>query len=158
MVQTASIPWDVGAGAPRAAAGHAEEMICELVETLSAQLRSDPPLGLIYQRAAGERWTALRVETRGFWSAVMLGARRFSDAAPRTRLGAGELRASHFGRWLYRFGRTTRQVCPPNAAELFVGRAQAIVESLERAMAKAQSPRQAFAGRTHAADAEEAGR
>ena len=135
----AAAPDPAGLAARRAAdVGVTEEMIFELVDAFYEQARSDPTLGPIYQRVVGDRWAGHLAKMCDFWSAVTLGTHRFSGAPVEAHLRIGELRATHFGRWLYLFGRTARKVCPQSAAELFVGRAEAVAEGLQAAIAAAR--------------------
>jgi hemoglobin len=43
--------------------------------------------------------------------------------------------AAHFDRWLALFDESTREVCPPEAADVFMDRARRIAASLEMAVA-----------------------
>jgi hemoglobin len=43
----------------------------------------------------------------------------------------GNLRPTHFARWLHLFEQTAREVCPPEAADIFVEKSQMIARSLQ---------------------------
>ena len=69
-----------------------------------------------------------------FWSAVALLTGRYSGQPMRAHQPL-PIDARHFDRWLDLFEATARDLCPPEAAELFVVRARKIAESLELGIA-----------------------
>ena len=42
-----------------------------------------------------------------------------------------DIRPTHFARWLHLFRQTADQVCPPEAAALFVAKSEMIAQSLQ---------------------------
>jgi hemoglobin len=46
-----------------------------------------------------------------------------------------DLDATHFAHWLALFKETADEICPPEAADLFVDRSQRIAESLQTGIA-----------------------
>jgi hemoglobin len=46
-----------------------------------------------------------------------------------------DIRPTHFARWLHLFAETAEQLCPPEAAALFVARSQMIARSLQLGIA-----------------------
>ncbi len=113
-------------------------MIGRLIDAFYARARADPTLGPIFERIIGDDWTHHLGKMRDFWSAVTLGTRRFRGSPMAAHVRIPELRATHFGRWLYLFRLTAREVCPPEAAALFIAKAEMIAESLELALASAR--------------------
>jgi hemoglobin len=61
---------------------------------------------------------------------VTLGTRRYDDRPLPAHAPLG-LQPAHFERWLALFEATAREVCPPDAAEIFVERARRIAESFQ---------------------------
>jgi hemoglobin len=121
--------------APGTAVGITEEMIRGLVHAFYAKVRRDPALGPIFNGAIGDGWDEHLAKLCDFWSSVMLMSGRFkgSPMAVHTRLP--DIRATHFARWLHLFRETAGEICPPDAAALFVSRAEMIGESLQLGIA-----------------------
>ena len=120
--------------APGAAAGVTEAMIGRLVRAFYAKVRQDPVLSPIFDRVVGD-WDDHLGKLTDFWSSVILKTGRFNGApmAAHARLpGLGE---AHFARWLALFRDTAAEVCPPQAAALFVARAEMIAQSLQLGLA-----------------------
>jgi hemoglobin len=131
-----------GRGRPEdAAARVTEEMISELVQAFYARARRDPTLGPIFDRVIGERWDEHLAKMRDFWSAVVLGTRRFRGAPAQAHPRIEGLSATHFGRWLYLFRKAARETCAPDVANLFILKAEGIAERLEAAVVAARHGR-----------------
>ena len=127
--------------APGFAVGITDEMIHQVVHGFYAKIRTDPALGPIFTRViAADAWPAHLQKMCDFWSSVMLMSGRFHGAPMPAHLriegleGEG-LNARHFARWLHLFGETVAELCPPQAAELFVRKAQMIAQSLHLGIA-----------------------
>jgi hemoglobin len=66
-----------------------------------------------------------------FWSSVTLMSGRFKGSPMQAHIRIGNLRPTHFARWLHLFEQTAREVCPPEAADIFVEKSQMIARSLQ---------------------------
>ncbi len=110
--------------------GVTEEMIRSLVHAFYAKVRADPELGPIFQRAITD-WTPHLARMCDFWSSVMLMSGRYHGTPMQAHAAQPAIRSAHFQRWLALFGETAGEVCPLQAATLFIDRAQRIAESLE---------------------------
>ena len=119
---------------PGAEAGVTEEMIHALVHTFYARVRRDPALGPIFNREVRD-WEAHLAKLCDFWSSVTLMSGRFKGAPMATHVRLADIRPTHFAHWLHLFRQTAREVCPPDAAALFVAKAQLIGESLRLGIA-----------------------
>jgi hemoglobin len=109
-----------------------EPMIHALVHAFYAKIRTDPALGPIFNRVIAEAaWPAHLEKMCDFWSSVMLMSGRFKGSPMQAHLRIGELRPTHFARWLHLFEQTAHEVCPPEAAALFVAKSQMIGRSLQ---------------------------
>jgi hemoglobin len=127
--------------APGFAVGITEEMIHQVVHGFYAKIRRDPALGPIFNRVIAEdAWPAHLEKMCDFWSSVMLMSGRFHGAPMPAHLriqgrdGKG-LNARHFARWLHLFAETAAELCPPEAAALFVKKSQMIAQSLQLGIA-----------------------
>lgn len=116
---------------PGVAAGVTESMIRDLVHRFYAEVRMDPLLGPIFDRAIGGAWDAHLNKLCDFWSSVLLMTGRFEGTPMAVHVGIPDMGPPHFQRWLDIFERVALEVCPPEAAALFVGRSQMIAQSLQ---------------------------
>lgn len=120
--------------APGAAAGVGEDMIRHLVHTFYGRVREDGVLGPIFNREVHD-WDEHLNKLCDFWSSVVLMTGRYKGTPMRAHAALSEISAAHFDRWLTIFRSTAADVCPPQAAALFVDRAERIAQSLERGIA-----------------------
>lgn len=111
-----------------------EETIRRQVHTFYARVREDPVLGPIFNDAV-EDWDEHLAKLCDFWSSVLLATRRFRGSPMAAHARRPDIRAEHFPRWLELFERTAREVCPPEAADLFVERSRMIGKSLSLGLA-----------------------
>jgi hemoglobin len=109
-----------------------EEMIHELVHAFYAKIRKDPALGPIFNRVIAEAdWPAHLAKMCDFWSSVTLMSGRFKGSPMQAHVQIADLRPTHFARWLHLFEQTAREICPPEAAAVFVEKSQMIARSLQ---------------------------
>jgi hemoglobin len=116
---------------PGAAAGVTEEMIHAMVHGFYAKVRTDPALGPIFNRIIGDGWDPHLAKMCDFWSSVLLMSGRFHGAPMPVHIAIPEIRPAHFARWLHLFRQTAAELCPPDAAALFVAKAEMIAQSLQ---------------------------
>lgn len=90
-----------------------ENEIRELVETFYGKARSDALLGPVFDSMVHD-WDEHLERLSDFWSAVLLGTRRFSGMPMPKHVGMPNLSAPLFERWLALFGQTTAAL--PNRA------------------------------------------
>ena len=122
-----------GPGAP---VGITEEMITALVEAFYAKIRKDPALGPIFNRVIAEAdWPGHLEKLAAFWSSVTLMTGRFKGAPMPAHIRIADIRPTHFARWLHIFQQTAMEVCPPEAAALFVAKSEMIAQSLQYGIA-----------------------
>lgn len=120
---------------PGVAAGVTESMIRDFVHRFYAEVRIDPLLGPIFDRAIGGAWDEHLNKLWDFWSSVLLMTGRFKGTPMAVHVGIPDIGAPHFQRWLDIFERVALEVCPPNAAALFVGKSRMIAQSLQLGIA-----------------------
>ena len=113
--------------------GVTEEMIHDLVHAFYGRVRADEVLGPIFE-AKIEDWTPHLAKMCDFWSSVILMSGRY-HGTPMIAHARLPVEASHFARWLGLFEETALEVCPPEAAALFVDRSQRIAQSLQMGIA-----------------------
>lgn len=110
-----------------------EAMIDRLVRSFYGKVRLDPMLGPIFEARVHD-WERHFQILGAFWSSVALGTGAYSGTPMQKHIGL-PADGRHFDRWLRLFGETAIEVCPPDAARLFIERAMRIAESLELAIA-----------------------
>lgn len=120
---------------PGAAVGVTEAMIHDLVHAFYAKVRTDPALGQIFNRVIGDGWDDHLTKLCDFWSSVLLMTGRFKGAPMPAHIRIADIRPTHFARWLYLFRQTAEQLCPPQAAALFVAKSEMIGQSLQLGIA-----------------------
>lgn len=130
--------------APGYAVGVTEDMIHAVVHSFYGRIRQDPALGPIFNRViAPEAWPVHLQKMCDFWSSVLLMSGRFHGAPmpahARIEVREGEgINGRHFARWLHLFGETVAELCPPEAAALFMQKSQMIAQSLQLGIAAAR--------------------
>lgn len=122
------------ANSPGAVLGVTEDMIRNLVHTFYGTVRADALLGPIFNAAVTD-WDEHLEKLCAFWSSVTLMSGRYKGAPMRAHAQLPGISAEHFDHWLALFSDTARAVCPPDAAALFVDKAQRIAQSLELGIA-----------------------
>ena len=124
--------------APGAQVGIDEAMVHRMVHSFYARIREDEMLGPIFNGAIQDRWDTHLANMVDFWSSVVLMTGRYSGRpmaahllldAKRGEQQMPRLDQPHFDRWLELFRATAAEVCPPEAAALFVNRAEKIAQS-----------------------------
>lgn len=127
-----------------------EAMIGALVTTFYAQVRRDPLIGPIFEERIDD-WTRHLEKLCAFWSSVVLMTGRYHGQPMQAHLSL-PIRNEHFERWLEIFEATAMSVCPRKAADVFIGRARRIADSLELGIAahrgEISKPRWESAGTT----------
>lgn len=110
--------------------GITEAMICELVETFYQKARRDELLGPVFESKV-ESWPDHLKKMCDFWSAATLKSGRYKGhpLAPHARIA--EISPAHFSRWLALFKETASEICPADAAVLFVDRAERFAQSFQ---------------------------
>lgn len=112
-----------------------EALIERVVHTFYARVRVDAWLGPVFE-ARVEDWDRHLARMCAFWSSVVLGTGRYEGQPMRLHLPL-PVDGRHFDRWLGLFEATTREVCSPEEAEVFLERARRIASSLELGIASA---------------------
>lgn len=124
---------------PGVAAGVTEPMVHALVHGFYAKVRDDPDLGPIFDREIDQGWDEHLEKMCDFWSSVLLMTGRFKGAPMAVHTGIAQITAAHFTRWLLLFRQAAEQICPPEAAALFVSKSEIIAKRLQQGIAARRS-------------------
>jgi hemoglobin len=122
------------ANAPGLAAGIDEKLIGQLVDQFYAAVRNDDLLGPVFETRI-EDWEKHLEKLRGFWSSVVLMTGRYKGQPMPVHVAITEISDIHFERWLRLFAETASNICPPDAAALFIDRSRRIAQSLKLGVA-----------------------
>jgi hemoglobin len=121
-------------GAPGLLVGIDEPLIRELVHAFYSRVRDDPMLGPIFNSAV-INWDEHLEKLSDFWSSVTLMSGRYKSTPMAAHAALPNLAGEHFDRWLELFKATAHERCLPDAARLFIDRAERIAQSLELGVA-----------------------
>ncbi|ACK52119.1 globin [Methylocella silvestris BL2] len=117
----------------RVETGVDEEMIETLIRAFYARVRDDELIGPIFA-ARIDDWEPHLQKMFAFWSSLILMTGAYHGQPMRLHAPL-PIDGAHFDRWLLLFEQTARDVCPPDAAAIFVDRARRVAESLELGVA-----------------------
>ena len=116
--------------APGVAVGVTEAMIHTLVHGFYDRIRADAELGPIFT-AQIEDWEPHLAKMCDFWSSMLLMSKRYEGRPVPAHLKIPDLDRPHFERWLDLFRGAARDLSPPDAAALFIDRAERVAQSLQ---------------------------
>jgi hemoglobin len=125
-------------------AGIDEDLIATLVDRFYAAVRQDALIGPVFE-ARVDDWNEHLTKLTAFWSSVVLKSGRYRGSPMPVHVAINEISSAHFARWLQLFAETARDVCPPDAAALFIDRSQRIAESLQLGISLNRGDGMAFA-------------
>lgn len=113
-----------------------EAMIRDVVHAFYAEVRRDPLIGPIFDRAiAPDEWPGHLDKLCDFWSGMLLRTDRYGGRPLPPHLRIPGLGEEHFRRWLSLFRDTVQRLCPEDVAALFMDRALRIAHSFRLAVA-----------------------
>lgn len=128
------------------AKGVDEASIQRLVHTFYDRVRQDPLIGPVFE-AQIDDWDEHLEKLCAFWSNVVLRTGRYQGRPMQKHLRL-PIEAEHFDRWLALFRATATEIMPPDAAGIFIDRANRIADSFELGIGSVRgeirAPRHAF--------------
>lgn len=109
-----------------------EQSISQLIARFYGKVQGDDILAPVFAaKIAPDQWPAHLAKMCDFWSAVMLGTRRFKGNPMLKHAAIRELNAPMFDRWLALFGETADEIFDLAAAADFRDKAARIATSLK---------------------------
>jgi hemoglobin len=105
--------------------------ISTLVHEFYADVRADPVLGPVFDKAIGERWDPHLARMVEFWSTVMLGSHDFQGNVFGKHMALCGIEPDHFRRWLALFQASATRLFAPAQANEFLTVAGRIAASLQ---------------------------
>ena len=115
---------------PGAAAGIDEDMIRIVVHAFYDRIRADEILAPKFEAFITD-WEPHLQKMCDFWSSVLLMTRRYDGRPVPAHIKIDGLDHTHFAHWLGLFRGVVSQICPPDAAAIFIDRAERIAKSLQ---------------------------
>lgn len=108
-----------------------ESSIGVLVDRFYTRVRKDDVLGPVFEKEVGSEWGPHLETMRAFWSSLMLASGRYKGNPMLAHLKLmPRIGSEHFERWLGIWKQTTSELFPPEAAAMFVRKAQSMAERL----------------------------
>lgn len=104
------------------------EDITRLVDAFYDRVQADAVLGPIFNPVVHD-WPAHKATLVQFWSSVALGTREYRGN-PMQAHRPHPIEAAHFNHWLALWQRTAQETLGPARAEVFMGYARRIAQSL----------------------------
>ena len=123
-----------------ASAGVTESMIRDVVHAFYEKARRDDMLGPIFE-AKVQSWPDHLDKMCDFWSSATLRSGRYKGHPMGPHVRIAEIDKSHFARLLVLYRETAYEICPAEAAALFIDRAQRFAQSFQVGIALHRSPR-----------------
>lgn len=114
---------------PGVEVGIDEALIRTQVYAFYEKVRADAVLAPIFEAKITD-WDPHLERMCDFWSSVLLMSGRYHGRPMPMHAAIPGIAPEHFERWLSLFRETASEVCPPDAAALFVAKAELIGESL----------------------------
>lgn len=111
-----------------------EDDIGRLVEAFYSRVRADDRLGPIFESRLEDRWDEHLSKMKLFWSSVLLKTGRYKGKPVPAHTRLSDVHSEDFRIWLRLFRRTADEIFAPEAAELIIGAAERIAQSLWLAM------------------------
>ncbi|MDE2343293.1 MAG: group III truncated hemoglobin [Betaproteobacteria bacterium] len=111
-----------------------ESRLSRLVSAFYTEVRADPLLGPLFNRAIAD-WPTHLERLSAFWSSVMLTTGRYKgQPLPAHLRHQAEITPEMFERWLTLWEHSARQCLTPDAAAAVIAKAHRIADSLQMAL------------------------
>lgn len=107
--------------------------ITALVHGFYADVRQDPLLGPVFERALAGQWEAHLDRLVEFWSTILLGTRSFRGNVMGKHMELEGITPAHFAAWVRLWGEHTSRLFAPDVAEQLQQAAHGVARNLFRA-------------------------
>ena len=119
-------------GAPEAHAPASVESITQLVHGFYGDVRQDPLLGPVFEKALHGQWDAHLQRLVDFWSTVALGTRSFKGDVFGKHMALEGVTPAHFAAWVGLWQQHTSRLLAPEVAHDLQVAAHGIARNLFR--------------------------
>ena len=110
-----------------------EAQISRLVDLFYAKVRKDDEIGPVFNDAV-KNWDAHLALLKDFWSSVLLTTGRYTGN-PLLAHFQLPIEDQYFGRWLFLFEETAKEVMTDVQAEIIFRKAEQIAQNMKRVLA-----------------------
>lgn len=93
------------------------ERLCMLVQAFYGDVRSDPLLGPVFEKALAERWEPHVARMVEFWSTVALGSKSFTGNVFGKHMALDGVTPAHFTQWVRLWKNHTERLFEPKVAQ-----------------------------------------
>lgn len=111
--------------------GITEDVIKQFVNHFYAIVHEDKTIGPFFHKQMESTWDDHLEKMCNFWSAILLGTRRFNGRPMPAHTKLTDLQQSHFLHWLKLFEATIKKICPPESVPHIMKKAHMIANSLQ---------------------------
>ena len=106
------------------------ERLSDLVHSFYADVRADPLLGPVFEKALAERWEPHLERMVEFWSTVALGTKSFRGNVFGKHMALADVTPAHFTAWVKLWGHHTERLFEADAARELQFTAHGIARNL----------------------------
>lgn len=111
-----------------------EALIERVVHRFYDKVRADAGLGPLFDDVIGEGWGPHLLKMCDFWSSIMRLTGRYHGQPLPAHQALSGVEPEHFRIWLAHFRETVEELCEPEAALLFIDKAERIARNFHKAM------------------------
>ena len=111
-----------------------EEQVSNLVEAFYGKVRQHPRLAMLFAGGMSMEWPEHLDVMKRFWRSMLMQTREYGGKPVPAHAKLQGLEPEDFAEWLVLFRETAKEICPPDAAELYIHRAETIARSLQMAI------------------------
>ena len=111
-----------------------EDQVSDLVERFYGKIRKHPRLAQLFAAGMSMDWPDHLGRMKAFWRSLLLQTREYGGKPVPAHAKLEGLEPDDFADWLALFRETANEVCEPDAAALYINRAETIARSLQMAI------------------------
>ncbi|PLW75015.1 group III truncated hemoglobin [Cohaesibacter celericrescens] len=111
-----------------------EAQVSDLVDAFYAKVQKHPRLSVLFADGMSQEWPDHLDRMKGFWRSLLMQTREYDGRPVPAHMKMADLQPEDFGHWLGLFRQTALEICPPNAAALYINRAETVAKSLQMAV------------------------
>lgn len=110
------------------------QQVSDLVEAFYGKIRQHPRLAMLFSAGMTMDWPEHLDRMKAFWRSMLMQSREYGGKPVPAHARLEGLEPEDFADWLTLFRQTARELCPPEAADLYINRAETIARTLQMAV------------------------
>lgn len=111
-----------------------EQQVSDLVDAFYDKIRQHPRLSMLFAGGMSMDWPEHLDRMKAFWRSMLMQTREYGGKPIPTHAKLEGLEPEDFADWLTLFRETARSLCPEDAANLYINRAETIARTLQMAV------------------------